>query len=307
MAAAQRFTAWLGCVALLACGPSDAPRPSFLLITLDTTRADRIGTYGAESAHTPTIDHLAREGVVFEMALAPTPLTLPSHASILTGVYPATHGVRNNGLFVLPPEATLVSEVLRESGWSTGAFVAAYVLDARFGLDQGFQVYRGVRAKHMKGRHFERPADQVVDDALEWLHSLDPGEPFFEFLLTLSADLGINLLSFTPNPGTEVEEITLGDGGSLLLEGGSKNSAQAGPFRLGRLLLKGLVPFSELVLRLLDQDDSLPGYVDQEFEYIDVPIPLVIASVPVPEPGALRLLLLTGLALGLLRPRPAAA
>ncbi len=135
----------------------------------------------------------------------------------------------------------------------------------------------------------------------------DPGEPFFEFLLTLSADSGINLLSFMPNPGTEVDEITLGDGGSLLLEGGSKNSAQAGPFRLGRLLLEGLVPFSELVLRLLEQDDSLPGYVDQEFEYIDVPIPLVIASVPVPEPGAIRLLLLTGLALGLLRRRPTVA
>jgi arylsulfatase A-like enzyme len=182
MAAAQRFTACLGCVALLACGPRDAPKPSFLLITLDTTRADRIGAYGAESAHTPAIDQLAREGVVFEMALAPTPLTLPSHASILTGVYPVTHGVRNNGLFVLPPEATLVSEVLRESGWSTGAFVAAYVLAARFGLDQGFQVYRGVPSQNMRGRHFERPANQVVDDALEWLHSLGPGEPFFAWV-----------------------------------------------------------------------------------------------------------------------------
>ncbi len=182
MASARRFTAWLGCVVLLACGPGDAQRPSFLLITLDTTRADRIGTYGADTAHTPTIDRLAREGVVFEMALAPTPLTLPSHASILTGVYPTTHGVRNNGLFVLPPEATLVSEVLRESGWNTGAFVAAYVLDARFGLNQGFQVYRGVPTHLMQGRHFERPADQVVDDALTWLRSLDPGQPFFAWV-----------------------------------------------------------------------------------------------------------------------------
>jgi choline-sulfatase len=176
-----RRVLWALAAAGVACSPADPP-PNVLLVTFDTTRADHIGAYGSEAAETPTLDRLAREGVVFEMALSPTPITLPSHASLLTGVDPTAHGVRDNGLFALPPEATLVSEVLRQRGWRTGAFVAAYVLDARFGLSQGFEVYRGVTATGFEKRRFERTADRVVDEALAWIRSLPEGDPWFAWL-----------------------------------------------------------------------------------------------------------------------------
>ncbi len=175
------------CLALLAaCGGEEAGRvradPSVLLVTLDTTRADRIGAYGHRAAITPTIDRLAREGILFESALAPTPITLPSHASILTGVYPSAHGLRDNGVFTLGPDAVLVSEVFRRHGWRTGAFVGAYVLDARYGLDQGFEVYQAVPAFRFGNSNPIRPADEVVGDAIAWLSGLAPDERFFAWV-----------------------------------------------------------------------------------------------------------------------------
>jgi len=176
-------------VALVAAGcraPEAPGRPearSLLLVTLDTTRADRIGAYGYERARTPTLDRLAAEGVLFENAIAPAPITLPSHASILTGVPPSAHGVRDNAVFALGPEATTVAEVLRGAGWRTGAFVASFVLDARFGLDQGFETYRGARySDGTRGVIVERRADAVVDEAAAWLGGLEPGEPFFAWV-----------------------------------------------------------------------------------------------------------------------------
>ena len=154
--------------------------PSFLLITFDTTRADRIGAYGYKRAATPTLDRLAAQGVLFESALAPTPITLPSHASILTGTYPTEHGVHDNAVFALAGNATLVSEVFRRRGWRTAAFVASYVLDAGFGLDQGFEVYRGPPpslATVMNSAR--RTARDVVTDAIAWFATLDPSERFF--------------------------------------------------------------------------------------------------------------------------------
>jgi arylsulfatase A-like enzyme len=166
-----------------ACTQSASEPPSILLVTLDTVRADRIGAYGHADALTPAIDALAHEGVLFEAAIAPTPITLPTHASILTGVYPTAHGVHANGLHALGDEAVLVSEVLRGRGWRTGAFVGSYILQARFGLDQGFEVYRDVpAARLLKGGIDERPADEVVADALAWLSGLAPGERFFAWV-----------------------------------------------------------------------------------------------------------------------------
>lgn len=165
---------------VIACG---APLPvSVLLVTLDTTRADRIGAYGWQAAETPRLDRLAQEGVLFELAMAPTPITLPSHTSILTGVAPAAHGVRDNGLFALGPDAELVSEAFRERGWRTGAFVGSFVLNPSYGLDQGFEVYHV--PERPPGREFEpyRPANAVVDDALAWLSTLRADEPFFAWV-----------------------------------------------------------------------------------------------------------------------------
>jgi arylsulfatase A-like enzyme len=173
---------------LLACLPGCAQEgtgpPSILLVTLDTTRADRIGAYGRDGARTPTLDRLARQGILFERAIAPTPITLPSHASILTGAYPTVHGVRDNAMFTLAPQARLISEVLSERGWRTAAFVGSFVLHPSFGLDQGFEVYHSPEPTRepMRDPYVERPANEVVDDALAWLSDLAPGERFFVWL-----------------------------------------------------------------------------------------------------------------------------
>jgi arylsulfatase A-like enzyme/Flp pilus assembly protein TadD len=177
------LTTVLLAAAAAAAPPQAGPRPSLLLVTFDTTNADRIGAYGDADADTPTIDALASAGVLFEEAVTPTPITLPSHASLLTGVAPSAHGVRDNGGFVLGGEATLLSEVLREHGWRTGAFVGSYVLGAATGLDQGFEVYRGpVESSTAYGLDAERPASQVVDDAIAWLGSLPAAAPFFAWV-----------------------------------------------------------------------------------------------------------------------------
>lgn len=187
----------------LACSP--APRGngrSVLLITLDTTRADRIGAYGSESASTPSIDALARRGVLFERAYASIPVTLPSHTTILTGLYPHEHGVRDNGVYQVPAELTTLAEVLRDQEYRTGAFVSAHVLHSQYKIDQGFTTFddemvtplraqspvpRGVKLPdHTKrwietwSQPYQRRAEATVTRALEWLgESESSGEPFF--------------------------------------------------------------------------------------------------------------------------------
>jgi arylsulfatase A-like enzyme/Tfp pilus assembly protein PilF len=151
-----------------------------LIITLDTTRADRIGCYGYKNALTPAIDSVAREGVLFERAYAPAPLTLPSHASLFTGLYSPEHGVRTNGRGKFAAPNLMLSEVLSAASYQTGAFVASFVLDARFGLDRGFQTYDDdIRdTSHPDDvHHRERSGEVVVDSALRWLKKTR-SEPF---------------------------------------------------------------------------------------------------------------------------------
>lgn len=104
---------------------------NLLVITLDTTRADRIGAYGYTNGETPTLDRLAREGVLFEQANTSAPITLPAHSTIFTGRFPPSHGVRDNGGFYLDPAQVTLAELLQARQVRTGAFVAAYVLDAK--------------------------------------------------------------------------------------------------------------------------------------------------------------------------------
>src|SRR5437762_3156690 len=115
--------------------------PNILLITIDTLRADHVGAYGYASAATPSLDTLARRGLRFNQAITVTPLTLPAHASLMTGSFPGSHGVRDNGAFVLDNGQTTLAEALHARGYRTGAFVAAFVLDRRWGLNQGFDEY----------------------------------------------------------------------------------------------------------------------------------------------------------------------
>ncbi|HMD80986.1 MAG TPA: sulfatase-like hydrolase/transferase, partial [Anaerolineales bacterium] len=112
-----------------------------VLITIDTLRADHVGAYGYAPAQTPNIDRLAEEGALFQNAIAGTPLTLPSHSSIMTGFHPYVHGVRDNGGFYLDEKSQTLAETLRSAGFQTGGFISAFVLDRRWGIAQGFQEY----------------------------------------------------------------------------------------------------------------------------------------------------------------------
>ncbi|HEY7289833.1 MAG TPA: sulfatase-like hydrolase/transferase [Vicinamibacterales bacterium] len=146
---------------------------NFLLVTLDTTRADRIHAYGFEPIETPNLDRLAREGVLFEEAVAPAPLTLPAHSSIFTGKFPPAHGVRDNGGFFLDDRETTMAERLRDRGFTTGGFVGAYVLDRKWGVAQGFQTYFDdfdlTKYQSLSLGSVDRPGNEVADHALQWL------------------------------------------------------------------------------------------------------------------------------------------
>lgn len=149
--------------------PVPLPAPNILLITLDTTRADRLGAYGYGRARTPTLDRLAREGVLFEHARTVAPTTLPAHVSLLTGRYPAAHGVRNNGVPLSEKVPTLAS-ALRAGGYRTAAFVSSFVLDRRFGLAPGFDHYDDrLDSEPGSAEPVERRGDRTVAAAGQWL------------------------------------------------------------------------------------------------------------------------------------------
>src|SRR6266480_8470 len=112
-----------------------------VVVTIDTLRADRLGCYGYSKIETPNLDGLAKRGVLFENAVAQTPLTPPSHASIFTGTYPTVHHVRDTGGFILDAAHQTLAEILQARGWQTAAFVGSAVLNRIFGLNQGFQTY----------------------------------------------------------------------------------------------------------------------------------------------------------------------
>jgi len=161
------------------CSLSIAKEPShlnFLLITIDTIRSDHLGCYGYEKIKTPHIDQLAKNGVLFENAFSPVPITLPSHASILTGTYPTFHGIRNNGTYAMSESVVTLAELLKSKGYATAAFVSAYVMDKRFGLDQGFDIYND-DLSHEKDQTFlykERRAEAVTLEAIQWLKETGP-------------------------------------------------------------------------------------------------------------------------------------
>jgi len=158
---------------------------NIVLVTLDTTRADRLGCYGFSRIETPTLDALAARGVKFENCIAQTPLTLPSHSSIFTGTLPLFHGVRDNGGFILPEELTTMAEVFKAGGYSTAAFIGAYVLDSKWGLNQGFEYYYDrfdlSKFEKISLGSVQRPANEVLDEALKWLGE-HKAAPFFAWI-----------------------------------------------------------------------------------------------------------------------------
>lgn len=167
--------ALFACALALACGraqpPAAAPAAArnLVVITVDTLRADRVGAYGYAAARTPAVDALARRGVRFDGAFATAPITLVSHASLFTGRYPPGHHARDNGMRV-DAKVPLLAELLSKAGFSTAAFVAAFPLDRRFGLNRGFGTYGDTLPRQPDGRPSnERPGRDVVAEALQWL------------------------------------------------------------------------------------------------------------------------------------------
>lgn len=171
-----------------ACGDAkiattDVAKRPIVLITIDTLRADHVNP-----KVTPALDRLARESIAFDTAISVGPLTLPGHASLLTGLFPPAHGLRDNHLYSLPKEAATYPAWLKSHGYKTGAFVSSIVLDKRYGLDTGFDTYDDV----MQDSAPERGAQETLQRAAQWLTSLPtaagrseasgtraPPEPFF--------------------------------------------------------------------------------------------------------------------------------
>lgn len=163
----------------------DRARLNLVVITLDTTRADRLGAYGHASAGTPVFDALAGDGVLFEQATSPAPITLPAHSSIFTGRFPPQHGVRDNGGYFLNEKEQTLAETLKARGYATAGFIAAYVLDSKWGIDQGFDTYVDdfdlSKFKVFSMGNIQRAGNEVVDRALPWIEQ-HKGAPFFAWL-----------------------------------------------------------------------------------------------------------------------------
>jgi len=161
-----------------------------LLITIDTLRPDRLSCYSPKHVQTPRIDSLAAKGVLFERAFAHEPMTLPSHANILLGMTSLAHGVIDNGISIVPRDIQGLAKILKGGGYATGAFVSAFPLDSRFGLNQGFDLYDDrYPSRPAPGCEAERPAEKTIAAAREWLsarkakwfcwvHLWDPHAPY---------------------------------------------------------------------------------------------------------------------------------
>ncbi len=162
-------------------GGDFAERPDLMLITVDTFRADHAGSMGHPGGLTPFLDRIVRRGILARNAYAPVPLTAPSHATLLTGVRPPSHGVRENGSFYLSESVPTLAELLQEKGFRTGGFVAAFPLEGRFGFSRGFECYDDfVGATRTDASYYaERPAAEVVDSTLAWVAEVPRGDPLF--------------------------------------------------------------------------------------------------------------------------------
>ncbi|MFH0944141.1 MAG: sulfatase-like hydrolase/transferase [Planctomycetota bacterium] len=158
---------------LVACGEKPGERVSGILITLDTTNRPALGCYGGRGSTTPNLDALARESLVYDQARAVAPITFPSHTSMLTGLYPIRHRIRDNGLRPLSPDARTLAEAARDEGYQTAAFVSCLPLSSPFGLTQGFDRYEEPVEKRMLA------AKETTESVIAWLKQLDRERPFF--------------------------------------------------------------------------------------------------------------------------------
>ena len=182
-----------GAISMIFSGPAKRREPAFnvLLITIDTLRFDRVGFLDPRHVKTPNLDALAKRSLVFTRAFAHNPVTLPSHVNILTGTTPLFHGISDNTGFKLDKKFLTLPQYLRRHGYRTAAFIGAFPLDSRFGLDQGFDLYDDYYGTRNEREFFfvERPAEKVIAPAMEWIgrqprrwfgwvHLFDPHQPY---------------------------------------------------------------------------------------------------------------------------------
>jgi arylsulfatase A-like enzyme/Tfp pilus assembly protein PilF len=166
---------------------------NIVLVTIDTLRADHLPAYGYTRVKTPNLDQLAYQSLIFEDVVSQVPMTLPSHVSLLTGLLPVTHGVRDNSGFILDAKAKTLAEILKGNGYQTAAFVSAFVLDSQFGIDQGFDLYSDsftLAQGQVSNTDVHRIAGETeieVGDWLRkksqqkfflWVHYYDPHDPY---------------------------------------------------------------------------------------------------------------------------------
>ncbi|MGA2533921.1 MAG: sulfatase-like hydrolase/transferase [Candidatus Aminicenantales bacterium] len=187
---AHRKVALLAAGLLIGFASARAKDLNVLLITIDTLRPDRLSCYSPKHVQTPRIDSLAAKGALFERAFAHDPMTLPSHANILLGMTSLAHGVIDNGISIAPHEIQGLAQILKGGGYATGAFVSAFPLDSRFGLNQGFDLYDDrYPSRPVPGFEAERPAEKTIAAARGWLsarkgkwfcwvHLWDPHAPY---------------------------------------------------------------------------------------------------------------------------------
>ncbi len=281
-----------------------------LLVSIDTLRADRVGVYGG-AVSTPRMDRLAHRGIWFARARTVVPLTLPSHASLLTGLHPAQHGVHNNGSFRLETGVPTLAEIARGRGWRTGAVVGSFILDAQFGLARGFEQYDGPMSMRLRPgaeqrqalEGPERDATAVTDAALRWLerrgdepfllwvHYFDPhtpyvppepfasrhpGAPYDGEVAYVDHELGrlLEALSATAL-GAETLIVVVGDHGESL---GEHGEATHGVFLYEAVLR---VPF------ILSGAGVPPrGRVDRPVSTVDL-LPTLLGILGIPPPAGL--------------------
>lgn len=284
-----------------------ATRPNIVLVTIDTLRADHLGCYGSKLGATPTLDALAKESVRFDQAVSPVPLTRPAHTSLLTGLYPNEHGVRDNLPARLAPGVPTIATRLRAEGYDTAAFVGSFLLGRGSGLESGFATFGdgsgASGAKDVVGAAAERPAGEVVSEAISylgsahspfflWVHLYDPHAPYAPpepFRTKYAADLYTGEIAYVDAEiGKLLKALPPSDNGTAVLvtadhgEGlGDHGEAEHGV----------LVYEESIHVPLLLRYPGVvapDGVVDEPVSLVDVaPTLLSIASVPTSGPSLL--------------------
>jgi len=256
-------------------------RLNVLLVSIDTLRADHVGSYGYPAAQTPALDATAARGVRFAHATTVAPLTLPAHSSLMTGTFPGYHGVRDNGGFYLGDDQQTLAKALRARGYRTGGFVSAFVLDHRWGIGQGFDRYYDDfdLAKYRVDVGLDavqRPGSDAVAKAIEWLDQ-DTAQPFFAW---------VHL--YEPHaPYEPPEEIRARFPPTLV--GAYDGEIAAADLQVGRLLdhlsTAGRLDRT-LVVILSDHGESLGEHGEEQHGFFvyesDIHIPLVLAGPGLP-------------------------